>query len=206
MLEATAQRLLTDHDTGVIAPQLQIIVDALTAMHRPNSGLMWIRQPHVQSVLRELARHPTLTHEVLDQLPAGRTTDYMRSLLVEHGALPSRDERLARFQTWAVTAQQRITTDEHRKVLARFIRWSLEKRLRSMNAVTDSAFLRAKQTLTVTIEFCNWLAAEHDTTVEQLTQAHIDLWQVDGPQPPVSMSCVSSDGPSRPSSSLQTWK
>ena len=53
-------------------------------MHRPNSGLTCIRQPHVQSVLRELARHPALTHEVLDQLPAGRTTDYVRNLLVEN--------------------------------------------------------------------------------------------------------------------------
>jgi hypothetical protein len=118
----------------------------------------------------EPARHPTLTHEVLDQLPPGRTTDYMRNLLVEHGVLPSRDERLARFQSWAVTAQQRITTEAHRKLVARFIRWSLEKRLRSMSPVTDSAFLRAKQTVTVTIEFCNWLAAEHNGTVEQVTQ------------------------------------
>jgi hypothetical protein len=181
VLGATATALLTNPDTGVIAPQLQIVVDALTAMHRPNSGLTWIRQAHVQSVLRGLARHPTLTHEVLDQLPTGRTTDYMRSLLVEHRALPSRDERLARFQASAVTAKQRITTEEHRKVLARFIRWSLEKRLRSMSPVTDSAFLGAKQAVTVTIEFCNWLAAEHNTSVDQLTQAHIDLWQATGP-------------------------
>jgi hypothetical protein len=181
VLGATAQRLLTNPDTGVIAPQLQVIVDALTAMHRPNSGLTWIRQPHIDRVLRELARHPTLTHEVFDQLPPGRTTDYMRSLLVEHGVLPSRDERLARFQSWAVTAQQRITTEEHRKLVARFIRWSLEKRLRSMSPVTDSAFQRAKQTVTVTIEFCNWLTAEHNATVEQVTQAHIDLWQSTGP-------------------------
>jgi len=181
VLSATATRLLTNPDTGFIAPQLQVIVDALTAMQRPNSGLTWIRQSHVQSVLRELALHPTLTHEVLDQLPAGRTTDYMRNLLVEHDVLPSRDERLARFQAWAVTAQQRLTTEEHRNVLARFIRWSLEKRLRSMNPVTDSAFLRAKQSVTVTIEFCNWLATEHDTTVDQVTQAHIDLWQATGP-------------------------
>jgi integrase len=181
VLGATAQRLLTNPDTGLIAPELQVIVDALTAMHRPNSGLTWIRQPHVDRVLRELALHPTLTHELIDQLPAGRTTDYMRNLLVEHGVLPSRDERLARFQSWALAAQQRITTEEHRKVVARFIRWSLEKRLRSMSTVTDSAFLRAKQTVTVTIQFCNWLAAEHDVTVQQLTQAHIDLWQSSGP-------------------------
>ena len=66
-------------------------------------------------------------------------------------------------------------------MVARFIRWSLEKRLRSMSPVTDSAFLRAKQTVTVTIDIWNWLAAEHDATVDQLTQAHIDLWQSTGP-------------------------
>jgi hypothetical protein len=29
----------------------------------------------------------------------------------------------------------------------------------AMSPVTDSAFRQAKQTVTVTIEFCNWLAA-----------------------------------------------
>jgi len=123
----------------------------------------------------------TLTHEILDGLPAGRTSDYVRSLLVEHGALPSRDERLTRFQAWAATALERITTADHRKVISRFLRWNLDKRLLSMSPVTDSAFLRAKQSLTVTIEFCNWLAAEHNTGMDQLTQAHIDLWQSTGP-------------------------
>lgn len=104
--------MLTHPDTGVIAPQLQLIVDALAEMDRPNSGLTWIRQAHVRRVLRELAAHPTPTHEVLEQLSPGRTTDYARSLLVEHGALASRDERLARFQSWVITAQQRITTDK----------------------------------------------------------------------------------------------
>ena len=37
----------------------------------------------VDRVLRQLARHPTLTHEVLDQLPPGRTTDYMRNLILD---------------------------------------------------------------------------------------------------------------------------
>lgn len=180
-LRATAQRLLTNPDTGVIAAQLQLIVDALAEMDRPNSGLTWIRQTHVQRALRELARHPTLTHDVLDQLPPGRTTNYVRSLLVEHGALTSRDEKLAQFQSWTVTARSRITTEEHRNLIARFIRWNLEKRLRSMNPVTDSAFLRAKQTITVTIEFSNWLTAEHGITIEELTQAHIDRWQSTGP-------------------------
>ena len=181
VLNATAQRLLTNPDTGELAPQLQVIVDALTTMQRPNSGLTWIRQLHVDHALRELARHPELSHEVLDRFPPGRTINYIRDLLVEHQVLPSRDEALARFQSWVATAQQRITTDEHRKVVAQFIRWRLQKRLRAMKPVTESAFLRAKQAVTVTIDFCNWLAAEHDTTIHDLNQAHIDLWQAAGP-------------------------
>ena len=126
------------------------------------------------------ATPPSLTTYLTSFRPAARPAT-CATCLFEHGVLPSRDERLARFQSWAVTAPQRITTEEHRKVVARFIRWSLEKRLRSMSTVTDSAFLRAKQTVTVTIEFCNWLAAEHNTTFERVTQAHIDLWQSTGP-------------------------
>jgi integrase len=34
---------------------------------------------------------------------------------------------------------------------------------------------------TVTIEFCNWLAAEHNMAVDEVTQAHIDLWKSTGP-------------------------
>jgi hypothetical protein len=150
-------------------------------MSRPNSGLTWIRQPHVDRVIRDLVRHPTLTHETLDQLPSGRTTNYLRSLLVEHDVIPSLDERLARLQSWSATAQGRISTEEHRKVIARFVRWSLAKRLRAMDPVTNSAFLSAKQTLTVTIDFCNWLATEYDTTIGELTQGHVDLWQSTGP-------------------------
>lgn len=75
VLGATAQRLLTNPATGAIAPPLQIVVDALTTVERPNSGPTWIHQAHVQAVPGDLARHQTLTHEILDGLPAGRTSD-----------------------------------------------------------------------------------------------------------------------------------
>jgi len=72
----TARKLLTDIDTGTVDPGLQVIVDALGAMSRPNSGLTWIRQPHVAEVLSGLGQQNALTHEALDQLPPGRTTNY----------------------------------------------------------------------------------------------------------------------------------
>jgi hypothetical protein len=58
------------------------------ARYRPTVSASTIRHAaggpvvaEVDRVLRQLAR-PTLTHEVLDQLPPGRTTDYMRNLIL----------------------------------------------------------------------------------------------------------------------------
>jgi hypothetical protein len=61
-----------------VAAELQVIVDALGAISRANSGLTWIRQPHVAEVLSGLGQQNALTHEALDRLPPGRTTNYVR--------------------------------------------------------------------------------------------------------------------------------
>jgi hypothetical protein len=66
----------------------------------------------------------------------------MRNLPVEHGVLPSCDERLARFQCWAVTTRQRVTTEEHPNLVP-------------VHPVECGE------------AFCNWLAAEHNTGVER---------------------------------------
>ena len=55
-----------------------------------------------------LARQPRVTHEALDQLPASRTREYVRGMLIEHGALPRRGEHLARFTAWTHKALARL--------------------------------------------------------------------------------------------------
>jgi hypothetical protein len=57
--------------------------------HRSAHGVDWIKQPHVTEFLQKLAVTPSITHEALDELPRSRTRDYVRGLLVEHGALPA---------------------------------------------------------------------------------------------------------------------
>lgn len=59
-------------------PCRPLTIAALTGMQRRSSGLTWIRQAHVQAVRRDLASQPILTHEILDGLPPGRTTNYVR--------------------------------------------------------------------------------------------------------------------------------
>ena len=149
-------------------------------MPRANSGLTWIRQPHVQAFLTELAVRPVISHEILDTLPVHRTRDYFRGLLVEHGALPGRDERRARYTAWAAQALQRLLAGENRDIMHRFIRWHMLRRMNTMPPVSEGTFLRSKQTTTVAISFLAWLE-NRGVTLGEVTQADLDAWQADGP-------------------------
>lgn len=100
--------------------------------------------------------------------------------MVEHGALPRRDELTVRYAQWATSALARVSGDDHRDVVRRFIRWHLQRRMNRMETVPHGTFLRSKQTVTVTIEFLNWLN-DHGITLAELQQEHLDAWLADGP-------------------------
>ncbi|WP_234974448.1 Fis family transcriptional regulator [Williamsia sterculiae] len=180
ILQYTATELLRNPDTGNVDPKLTVIADALGAMERPNSGLTWIRQPHVEQFLTQLAAQNNIDHDTVDALPTGQTTNYMRALLVEHGVLPRRDELLARFEMWALDKQERVIDPEQQIIIDQFRRWGLLRHLRSSSPISNSAFLRAKQLFTVAIEYCNWLTLEHGLTLTQAGQHEIDAWQPGG--------------------------
>ena len=164
-----------------MAAELVPVAAALKSMKRSHSGVTWIRQRHVTAFLKDLAVAPSITHEKLDELPgADRTRDYVRGLLVEHGALPRRDELTVRYAQWATSALARVSGDNHRGVVRRFVRWHLQRRMNWMETVPHGTFLRSKQTVTVTIEFLNWLN-DHGITLAELQQEHLDAWLADGP-------------------------
>ncbi len=81
-----------------MTPTLVPVAHALKSMTRANSGLTWLHQPHVTGFLETLAVEPTISHAALDALPHSRTREYVRGLLVEHRALPRRDDLALAFQ------------------------------------------------------------------------------------------------------------
>jgi integrase len=180
ILALTVDRILSPADNQPPSPEIQAIATALKSMKRANSGLTWIQQPHVTEFLQQLATGPVITHARFDELPASRTREYVRGLLVEHNALPRRDELNARFTVWADQALERITSPNHRDIMRRYIRWHHQRRMNQMDEVTQGTFLRAKQAVTVAIELLNWLAAQ-DTELTEMNQAHLDRWQAEGP-------------------------
>lgn len=172
--------LLTDPLRGIMASELVPLATALKSMKRANSGITWIQQKHVTAFLRNLAVAPTITHEVFDELPDSRTREYVRGLLIEYGVLPRRDELRTRYQSWSTQALDRVTNPEDRDIIRRYIRWHHQRRMNQVDEVSRGTFLRAKQQVTVAIDLLNWLA-DRGTSVAGLTQAHLDLWQAEGP-------------------------
>ncbi len=180
VLAATVDRLLTNPHTGVMTDALVPIAQALKTMTRANSGLTWLRQPHVATFIQQLAREAAITHASIDTLPSSRTREYVRALLVEHGAVPRRDDLAARFAVWADTALGRVNDPQSRDMMRRYIRWHHQRRMNGMPAVTQGTFLCAKQNVTAAIELTNWLH-HHQLTFDELNQSHLDAWQASGP-------------------------
>ncbi|MGC5627249.1 Fis family transcriptional regulator [Georgenia sp. Z1344] len=180
-LAVLVDQLLINPTTGVMAAELGPVARALKSMKRSNSGVTWIRQPHVTTFLKDLAAAPTITHDQLDDLPGSdRTRTYIRGLLVEHDALPRRDELAVRYHHWSTGALERLSSDEHHDIVRLYIRWHIQRRMNQMETVPRGTFLRSKQTVTVTIDFLNWLH-DHGLTLDQLRQEHLDAWLSDGP-------------------------
>jgi hypothetical protein len=135
--------------------------------------------------LRDLAHgRISCSHAALDAVGADRAVEYLRSLLVRYGVLPSRDRRLADFQRWAAAKLDAIGNEGHRQVLKRFLRWRLLRHLRSGSTTATplghGPYQRAKQRLTVAIAFLAWLAGRGRHLAE-CTQHDLDQWFGTGP-------------------------
>ena len=87
--------------TGTVRPGLQPLYDALIGHERPATVLRWLAKPHVSAALADLgAGRLQPDHAAFDALPAGKSTDHLRAMLVAVGVLPERDEHLARLERW----------------------------------------------------------------------------------------------------------
>ena len=178
---------LTDLLAGpddVIPAALQPFVDALLGLPQPRIAYVWIRRnAAVQTTLRRLAADEVpLDHATFDRLP-GRTTEYLRGLLIEHGCLPGRDRYLAAFENWLPTKLDQIVDPGARRHIEAFARWHLLCQLRDRakrEPIPAGAFLNAKQSTTVAINFLDWLTGR-GRQLETVTQADVDAWYASGP-------------------------
>ncbi|WP_136611647.1 recombinase XerD [Sinomonas albida] len=162
------------------------LVDVLCKAERPESIITWKRSPTVQTLLAAISTGNTpLTHEGLDDhiQTAGRAVDHLRALLVHHGLLPYRDPYLARFEIW-IEDKLRPLAPEVARPVEHFAKWHHLKRIRSTatpDAPARGPVHSAKQEITETAKFLQWLWDTHERTAATCTQQDVDEWRADGP-------------------------
>ncbi|WAH96981.1 recombinase XerD [Arthrobacter sp. MMS18-M83] len=162
------------------------IVDVLCKADRPESIITWKRSPTVQALLSSLSSGKIpLTHEGLDAQAetAEREANHLRALFVHHGLLPHHDLHLARFESW-IKDKLRPLPEEVAKPVGHFATWHHLRRIRSLTTPEKSArgpVHSAKQEITETIKFLDWLWQTHQRTAATCIQQDIESWLATGP-------------------------
>ncbi|MFB7224862.1 hypothetical protein [Streptomyces sp. NPDC056227] len=173
---------LLDDGTGRIHPQLIPLHQLLVSLDRPKSRLIWLRNPQVPALLRDLATGTVpLTHDAIQALPNWRTAAYLRDLLMDSGVLPHLDRRLLLFERWLDQRIATTTDTEHARILQHFATWHQLRKLRAKAArspLGTSTTQESRQQITQAGAFLVWLAARH-VTLDACTQTDLDAWHAE---------------------------
>lgn len=116
-------------------PDMRIkrLITKLAAVPRPESIITWMRNPVTADLLAKIGtRELQLTHDAFDALPASRSREHLREMLVHHRMMPSRgDRQLIRFEAWLDRRLQTLQpTPGIHTPIEQFARWHHLHRLR----------------------------------------------------------------------------
>jgi hypothetical protein len=165
--------------TGQIAPVLTPLFDALASMAEPGSGLIWLQARAVRERLGAIATGTVpLSHDGVDQLPAGQGREYLRELLMVHGLLPARDRYLLAFERWEAVLIERVDDPEDRRLIRIYLRWRHHRELAARAAagpLSASVVATARKRTRAGLRLLGWLR-DRDTGLAQCRQADLDAW------------------------------
>jgi hypothetical protein len=172
-------RKLLDDGTGRIRPELTSLHHNLLHAEQPDTVLSWLAKNSGAAILRQLAAADRpLTHKALDELTDTKPLKHLRAILVATGALPVRDEHMARLeQAITRTIGQRDNPDEQH-LLRRYAIWHMLRRLRSRNRGTETTSIQAANLmrhLRCALQLLDWLTARQ-LTLQTARQGDLDSW------------------------------
>jgi ribosomal protein L19E len=172
---AFSAEVLADPDAVIVAAVCQI----LASVERPATVLSWIKQEHTITVLGGIGKGKLpLAHETLDRLPAAKTVEHLRSVLVATGALPVRDEHMVRLERWLSDTVAARTDPDERYILKRYALWHSLRRLRRRRQGEPITYNQAgiiQANVRAAIELLDWLT-QRGLTLRTADQGHLDIW------------------------------
>jgi hypothetical protein len=165
-------------------PGLTVVAEAIAAARNPYSALNWLRTGGGAVILAEVAAGRTaLTHQALDVHPNRRAADYLRHMLVAGGALPARDEALARVELWSREVPGAIGEPADRRLVQAYLTWRVLRRLRHRSETSPgrrTVTNDARHRVIAVVTFLAWLR-QHDLTLASCGQGHVETWLATGP-------------------------
>ena len=165
-------------------PGLTVVAEAIAAARNPYSALNWLRTGGAAVILAEVAAGRTaLTHQALDVHPNRRAADYLRHMLTAGGALPARDEALARVELWSREVLGAIGEPADRRLVQAYLTWRVLRRLRHRSETSPgrrTVTNDARHRVIAVVTFLAWLR-RHDLTLASCGQGHVETWLATGP-------------------------
>jgi hypothetical protein len=135
--------------------------------------------------LRQLAGKQ-LTHRALDELPAGKPAEHLRSVPVAIGTLPPRDEQLSRPERWTARVIAERPGTGQQQLLHRYAVWHVTRRLRGRLGgahATHGQVVAAQRSIRAAVALLGWLAAR-DLTLATAGQGDLEVWLASAAHPP----------------------
>jgi len=175
-------RLTTDlkGQDGRVLTELQPICAALTCddQVQAQAAVFNLSGSPGYRLLRAIAAgRAALTHATLDEQLGLYSIEHLRCLLVAGGALPERDEHLARLQHYVSETTTSCTVPEDQKLAAAFARWHVLAKLRrrTLGHVTANAAGRARSEIRGAVRLLEFLR-KRSRTLSCCRQQDLDEW------------------------------
>ena len=180
LLRERLTRLLNDPATQTRHHQLRPLFDTLIAGDRPQTTIYWLRRPPGRGpeLLGRMARgEVAISHDTFDALPTDRAHTYLRDLLAAVGVLPPYQPGITRMQRWLDDKLVELPED-HATIIGPFARWQVLRHLHQQTrhrTITLGMTNTGRAQIIAAIRLLSW-AAEHGTTIAQLTQPDLETY------------------------------
>lgn len=181
-----AARLDRWHRNGPpeLIARLQPHLATLERSPNPLSALQWLALPGGRTLADIAAGRVELTHEALDALERGKSTEDLRAAFVDAGVLETRDEALATMQRWTAQRIAALEPGPDATTLRAYGSWKVGRELASRRARRTGpdalATTMPKRWIAAAIDLAAWLHAQQRTLAD-LEQPLLDAWLIAGP-------------------------
>jgi len=165
--------ILTGPD-GAFLPPMRALRDYLLVQPRPAQIIKWLRMGPSTDMLRAIASGQVPVESVLDVLRPSKPLIYLRTLLLDAGALPRDTAATRQLMAWATQTIDGAPA-ERRQMLRTYTRWVLLRRASrdSSGDIAIGAARHVKASLRGLVTFITWIEEQH-SPLRDLSQAQIE--------------------------------